>query len=577
MSHRRSVPFAAIGLTALLVASAAGLAAAAEPEPAPAPVPKAVPAPCPATAPASQPVLPGAEEVPGLDDAKLYGLYLSLFPDPTASENEGYATVDPQRHLKAATWSEIAARADERLASFLADPQLPAPDELAQPGFFLILYGAIRHTGHQYESDENALERRRQIEPIVRQAIVRGGKLCDLALTRCRLDDVGWMTDAQLRDALSRIRRSANSWDERGRNRERILCEILRRRGPAWEKTLTEELHRIEQIKPVGPFGMESPHRGGYLEMLTALRRLQGKPDPLHIELAGPARLESVFPALPSEIEASLVNLDADPYSLKRGGDYRSGRQARWRIEARDSAGTLLPEREMLGAIGGGLFGEGPIAPGEKWTTQLDIGSFLPALPPGEYTLRVLYHDGLCIADEPSIDGLIVSSSSTLKLTVKPLEIPESKVDAAKVRDLLAAIDEKAKLKVVGGTYGNWAYDLVAPDSPQGKLLAIGLPAVATLLETLDDPKLTPQRRAVVLSLLYSLTSQNDPTSAGPILGAFKKAFGPWAVVGDGGGGFGISGSEDVPEGNIDAAKQVEFAKRWSVWKQYVKVVPAGK
>ena len=46
------------------------------------------------------------------------------------------------------------------------------------------------------------------------------------------------------------------------------------------------------------------------------------------------------------------------------------------------------------------------------------------------------------------------------------------------MRQLLEGIDEKGQLKVVAGTYGEWAHKLVAPDSAQGKLLSLGLPAL---------------------------------------------------------------------------------------------------
>jgi hypothetical protein len=572
MSHPRFAPFSAVGWAGLFLASAVGIAAAAEPEPAPAPAPMPAPAPAPATLPAGV-HLPKADQVPALDDAKLYGLFLLLYPD-FSEIGSSLASDDPQQPLIQAIWSEANRRAGARLKSFLAGERQQTPDELGEPGFFLVLNG-VRYASHESPDAEDASAHRKQTERIVRQAIARGGKLRDFALGQFRLDDVAWMTDTQLQECLPRVHKSASSWQEQGRNRERILCEIVRRRGPGWEKVLTTELRQIEQMNNNGP--LNNVYTFGFLETLTALRRLEGKPDPLQIEVAWPAKLESVFPALPERVEASLVNLDSDPFPIQQGGDYRSGRQARWRIEARDAAGKLLPEREVLGFDGGGLYRVAEVAPGEKWKTRLDVGNFLPALPPGEYTLRILYHDGLCIADETNVDGLIVSSSPTLKLTVKPLEIPEAKVDAAKIRDLLAGIDEKAKLKVVGGTYGNWAYDLVPPDSPQGKLLAIGIPAVPTLLEALDNPKLKPKRRAIVLCLLYSLTGQNDPTHGGPILGPYNKSDGPWSVVQDGGGGLGWGGGEDSPQGDLDSAKQIEFARCWSVWKQYVRIMPPGK
>jgi hypothetical protein len=230
-----------------------------------------------------------------------------------------------------------------------------------------------------------------------------------------------------------------------------------------------------------------------------------------------------------------------------------------------------------MGGMGGGLFNEGELTPGARWKTSLRMESFVAALPPGQYTIRSLYHDSVCIADEADVDGLIVFSSDPITLTVLPLEIPQADVDAAKVRQLLESIDDKRKLKVVAGTYGKWAHEFLSPDSAQGKLLSLGLPAVPPLLETLEDSTLTPTRRAVVLSLLFSLTGQVDPRGAAGVLGNFDSAEGPWAISNDESTSFGWGSTSVFLSAAIDETAQKTFANRWGPWKQYVKVVPTSR
>jgi hypothetical protein len=274
----------------------------------------------------------------------------------------------------------------------------------------------------------------------------------------------------------------------------------------------------------------------------------------------------------------ALVNRDElnERIAFTEGGDYRSGRQARWRFEVRDENAALVPQRKILFGVGGGIFTFGELAPGERWKTKLQMASFVAALPPGRYAIRLLYHDSVCIADEDAIDGLIVSSSAPVTLTIKPLELAtDDVVSGATLKGLLAGAEQAGRLRVVAGTYGAWAHKFVPPESAQGKILAMGLGAVPPLLDELENPQNTPARRALIFSLLFSLTGQNDPREAGGALGAHESADGPWAVWGDGGGGIGLGGSMLVPAGTIDPEAQNAFAKRWMPWKQYVRIKPA--
>jgi hypothetical protein len=361
--------------------------------------------------------------------------------------------------------------------------------------------------------------------------------------------------------------------------RDRILLEIARRGGNQWEGFLTEELKR----PPVNQFeiGDKKPE-GVPLELLTGLRRLQRRPDPVHITLSVDKTkpLTYQFPALP-QLPVALTNQDADqrPVLFTEGGDYRTGRQARWRFEVRNAAGEVMPVREYVGDFGGGLYNVSDLKFGEAWRTDLDMASFIPALPPGRYRFTVLYHDSLCISemsDADAVAALVTCKSEEMSLVVAPRTVTLSNAEDREVRDLLNQIDVAGPVKIVAGTYGPWAEKFVPPDSAHGRLLRFELRAVPPILRALEDEKLAPKRRAMILGLLFSLTGQNDPRDEDGVVGASRSEEGPWAVWGERGGGMMLGGSAHRG-GYIDVGEQLAFAKRWQPWKDYVRVArPLG-
>jgi hypothetical protein len=513
------------------------------------------------------------DAVPALDDAKLYALYQQLFPG--ADEDIGLrAGGDPDEALKYAAYVQIRERGIRRLSEYLSGETQPDLEVLDDPTLFLLLYSVIVKVDR---GGGSTAESRQRFEAVARHVVRRGGRLRDVALAKYPFTDVAWMGDGDLRDLLPRLRGMSGGWEEGGRTRERILCEIVRRAerddADVWEQILSGELRQLRRAEEDAEDLSERLDVTPSLETLTAFRRVQGKPDPVRVEVAGPVRIETVFSSLP-RLDVSLVNADAgkETVAFQEGGDYRSGRQARWRIEMRDEAGTLLPVRDRLSSTGGGFFRPGRLGPGDEWSTSLNTASWIVAPPPGKYTVRVLYHDSVTIADEPGVDGLIVSSSGPLELTIKPLVFAEDEVDRRKVSELLAAIDDAKGLKVVAGTYGKWAHGLVPPDSPQGRLLAAGLPALPPLLDALDAPDLAPTRRAVILSLLFSLTGQNDPRETPGVLGGYETTDGAWAISNDGATSFGWGGGGVFDRGDIDVAVQRDFAERWAPWKRHVRV-----
>ncbi|HLX63845.1 MAG TPA: hypothetical protein VKX17_21415 [Planctomycetota bacterium] len=348
------------------------------------------------------------------------------------------------------------------------------------------------------------------------------------------------------------------------------LTDIIRRGGADWEK-------RLAVLADLALQNTDSAVTSVLL--LAALRRIQKKPDPMQIELTlPPGGPESEFPALPP-VEATLVNRDLEKaaFTYTDGGNYRSGRLARWRFQIKRSDGSFVPVKKRWGT-GGGIYNVGTMQPNESWKTTLDMNSFMSPLEPGDYEVTVQYHDSSTIDNNDDLTGLIVFSSTPFKLRVKPRTLAVSATDLKRASDLLRAIPEDAPLKIVAGTYAENFHGFVSPDSPHGKLLQMGLSAVPPLLDELESKGLSTSRRAWIFSLLFSLTSCNDPRyeqSGKQLLGSYEDQEGTWQIVGGkgvmgfGAGGHGTSFGGPGPS----ETDQHAFTERWMKWKSYLKVV----
>jgi tetratricopeptide (TPR) repeat protein len=356
--------------------------------------------------------------------------------------------------------------------------------------------------------------------------------------------------------------------------REAYLAEMVRRGGKRIEAFLVRALN-----EEPGSRLDKSKERPANLELLTALRRVQKKSEPLRIVVRGGINREAIFPRMP-EFAVALTNVDEAerPVRFQDGGNYRSGRQARWRFEVRDAKGQLLVPEEPTGldGEGGGLSTEGKLEYDHSWDTTLDMNRFAP-LPPGEYTVRILYHDRLTIADLPTICGLIVCQSEPIRLLVQPRLIDLTRRERAEAETWLGKLDEQAPLRILAGTYGSYAHQFIAPQSPPGKLLALGWKAVPTLLDELDKEKLTPRRRAWVLALLFSITSWHSPRGESGVLPDYQFQEAGWQVWGgrDGrndSGGFGTGGAGEVSGARINEDAQKAFARRWQGFREFIVV-----
>jgi hypothetical protein len=330
------------------------------------------------------------------------------------------------------------------------------------------------------------------------------------------------------------------AWNERGfladpRGREaaidRVLLEAVRRRTALWERFLAQQADELLEPKT------ESLGSRSHLLVLTALRRLQGRPDPVEVLVLGPRRIELSWPPRHLlEVELALAPAEEKPVRIVTGGDYRSGWQERWRIEVLDSSGRTLPPRQRLDATGG-LMGHALLEPGKSWKTALELGSYATLPGPGSYTARVEYHDRLCISHLEEVSGLILIGSEEIELVVRLPDVELSRGEREEVLALIEELDEQAPLRLLAGAYTGAHHDFIPPGSTAGRLLALGWKAVPELARELEHSRHSPRRRAWILALLFSITGGHDPRQDG-VLGSYLQRSAAWSV----------SGGRDDPE-----------------------------
>lgn len=391
-------------------------------------------------------------------------------------------------------------------------------------------------------------------------------------------------SDDELREAL----RESNGKAE---EQETLLTEVIRRGGEQWELCLRAliddqkarsdkwkqySIGRIQgqktrHDKPVPKVEVRQPPdfvSDRYIALLTALRRIQNKPDPLTVLIAGKLTVNCKIGSLPT-MHVLLTNLDVDrgPVAIQDGGDYRSGRLARWRFVVRDASGHELPQKMPRGPMGGGISSDDILEYGESWTVRLRMADYVDVFVPGQYTVQILYHDEIAVADREHVDGLIVCRSLPLRLIVDPIEVEISQKGRQAVRRYIRALPTAGPVKILRGPFNERAHDFISPDSSCGRLLALGWGAVPDLIEAAIDPQLDPARRAQVLAILFSVTSHNDPQLKG-VLGPYEYRGSGWTFMGEptDGAMSNSTQSKSVRTGNIDAKAQMEFAERWRVW-----------
>ncbi len=198
------------------------------------------------------------------------------------------------------------------------------------------------------------------------------------------------------------------------------LSQIIGRGGAALEARVRDRIKKrspvrgMEQYYPQGALCLYRMPEYGQLELLTALRRIERRPDPLtvEVEVGGPEQ---------DILTVRLVNTDPDrlTYLIQRGGDNRGPRMERFNVEVRDARNEILDTRFETNNFGG-LSGAMPLPPGKSITDSFKLADYarMPTAP-GEYTIVVHYHNVLQIANLTDLHELVTSRSKPIVVSVR--------------------------------------------------------------------------------------------------------------------------------------------------------------
>ena len=254
-------------------------------------------------------------------------------------------------------------------------------------------------------------------------------------------------------------------------------------------------------------------------EVQIAIRRSQGQPDPLEIEIASSEEAIPGLVRLPPTLNVAIRNVDVEqsPVHFKFGGDYRSGRLARWRMSAVDSEGNSVEVWPRRFGMGGGVYSSGELEFGEIYKTELSVSDYLKIEKPGRYQLIVFYHNEEAIADVENIqtlDNFIFIQSKPFWIEVQEgpfINIELTKADYDQSLKLLKDIGIESFVFVNASNYAQdeSLQSFVSPESRHGKLLKMREKAVPAILFSLYQGNLSMRDRAFALQLLYSIIPEH--------------------------------------------------------------------
>ncbi len=224
------------------------------------------------------------------------------------------------------------------------------------------------------------------------------------------------MPDQTLCDMAYELCKSHTFWGSfREPARDLYLLEMIRRRTPGIRQFLAERA-----VKPIPPFDRNVPNTSALsLELLTALRRVNDQPDPVHIEVSS-----DHLRGTPGQLPKITVNLQSVetleyPIAYQRGGDNRGERPGRWRFHIVNANGKIATVRPVKFSFGG-LSAYGELKPGDYgFFLTLDMNAYMDPLPPGRYTVTVQYHNGQFISDMQDVSHLIVLTSKPIPLVIE--------------------------------------------------------------------------------------------------------------------------------------------------------------
>lgn len=166
--------------------------------------------------------------------------------------------------------------------------------------------------------------------------------------------------------------------------------------------------------------------------LLTALRRAEGKPDPILIEIHSlgkdPQGNRLPFPLIIPKV--TNVDAEREPCYLTQGCDDRGTRHDRWRVHLTNSRGELMQDVNCWPGMGGiGSFGMLPYGNKVHWVYRINPLDYVRSPPSGKYSL-VLVHAEEPIASDRNMTGRIVWQSKPVPVIVENLSLSSKWVSA---------------------------------------------------------------------------------------------------------------------------------------------------
>ncbi|QDU26129.1 hypothetical protein ETAA8_12030 [Anatilimnocola aggregata] len=175
------------------------------------------------------------------------------------------------------------------------------------------------------------------------------------------------------------------------------------------------ELHLKEKTLVAGSWVPENTTE------LTALRRAQGKPDPLKITVGPGAQGPGGYELASHRIEVLLQNVDVDNqlvhhvHSQERNYDQLS----QWRVELKDVHDQPVPNSNYVDLVRGGTSYRSHLQRGETEKYHFDVRKYVAPPATGRYRLQVILgSERDYIEYEPDLTGLIVIRSEPVWVDV---------------------------------------------------------------------------------------------------------------------------------------------------------------
>lgn len=276
---------------------------------------------------------------------------------------------------------------------------------------------------------------------------------------------------------------------------ECLPIEAARRGGPIWTERLVE----------LARASLDGDHPNARLVALTALRRSEGLPAPVSIEVLPTSTTVVTFPESPM-LRVRRTNRDAHGFAVRVSTDVED----RWLVTVRDSKGTPAPctIQGLLGRVGTpAVFGQHFLGSGDFVEDVVDVRRSCSPVPLGVTTARVFLTETVehwSFVDGRGPHAFLWSEPFTLE--VRPREVHVSLERRRELEDALARLETTGPYPLSSERLA-WIERWRTPaHTPTEELLQGGMAAVGILLEHLDEPGRDVERQVRVLALLSSLT-----------------------------------------------------------------------